>query len=582
MARASRAHRARRPTAGRAAPSGSARSRSLRQCLIVLALVGCSAPAAPVGLVPSSGRLPAPPAVDPAVRGAGYLNLVAAQLQGRWSGFLEDCRLRLPAGHPLNAMALVATFDLAIAPTGALAGRRQVATSGNGDFDTAVADVLSDASPLPPPPPELRSDDELVHVRWQFARDRRQAGAATARVLAIELPLAAVVDALLERGELARAARRIVAAPAADPDRAAATQRVMVAALREALDSPNGAARRAAVEACGRARVHELAAAIRGQLAPTADPELRPAAIAAAGALGDRAAAPALVFALRDDLSQRAPAALARVAALVAIGHAREAGDAVRAVLEAGPNPTALAALALAPVPALAGRLTGWSADRSPAVRGAVCAALPAAAPAGAPALILRGLRDPDATVRATCADAAARQAGRTDAATLARVRELTRDRDRSVRARAVAAVGQLDPVHPVRAAEDPAAEVRAAFAATASVAELRVLVTDRAPEVRAAALIALGGRDRGVADQAAGDGAAAVREAAAGALDDVEALHRLSRDDSPGVASAALVRLTALHGRAALTAQLLEQLAAAPSGSLERARIALAWLLAS
>jgi len=560
-------------------------SRPSRPWLVLLAVVGCSvpaAPAAPLGLVPSSGRLPAPPAADPAMSGAAYLNLVAAQLEGRWRGFLEDCRLRLPAGHPLNAMALAATFDLAIAPTGALAGRRQVATSGNGDFDTAAADVLSDASPLPPPPAELRSDDELVHVRWQFARDRRQAGAATAQVLVIELPLVAAVSALLDRGELARAARRIVAAPATDPDRTAATQRVMVAALREALDSPNGAARRAAIEACGRARVHELAAAIRGQLAETADPELRPAAIAAAGALGDRAAAPALVLALRDDLVQRSPVALARVAALVAIGHARQAGDAVRAVLEAGPNPTALAALALAPLPALAGRLAGWSADRSPAVRGAVCAALPAAAPADAPALILRGLGDPDATVRATCVDAAARQGGRVDVAMLARVRGLSRDRDRWVRARAVAALGQLDPARPVRAAEDPAAEVRAAFAAAASMAELRVLVTDRAPEVRAAALIALGDRDRELAGQAAGDGAAIVREAAAGALDDLGALARLSRDDSPEVASAALVRLTALHGRAALTSQLLEQLAAAPAGSRERARIALAWLLAS
>jgi hypothetical protein len=72
------------------------------------------------------------------------------------------------------------------------------------------------------------------------------------------------------------------------------------------------------------------------------------------------------------------------------------------------------------------------------------------------------------------------------------------------------------------------------------------------------------------------------VRRAAITALDDPPVLAQLARDDSPEVASAALVRLTALRGRAALTSQLLEELAAAPAGSSERARIALAWLLAS
>jgi len=44
-----------------------------------------------------------------------------------------------------------------------------------------------------------------------------------------------------------------------------------------------------------------------------------------------------------------------------------------------------------------------------------------------------------------------------------------------------------------------------------------------------------------------------------------------VARDDSPEVATAALVALTALHGRAALTAPLLDQLVAAPAGSPER-----------
>jgi len=551
--------------------------------LVLVALAGCGAHAAsPAGLVASSARLPPPASIDPGVPGASYLTAVAAQLQPRWDAFLEDCRLRLPRAHPLNATTLATTFDLAIAPDGKIAGRRQLETSGNGDFDTAAADVLADAQPLPAPPSELLSDDDLVHLRWLFARDRRQAGPATARVLAVELPLVAVVDSLLGRGELVRAARRVAAAPEATPERAAAAERVMIAALREALDSPDGVARRTAVEACGRAGVHELTAAVRTQLAATADPELRLASIIAAGALGDRAAGPALLAALRDDLAQHAPSARPRVAALVAIGYARQAAEIVRAVLDGGPNPTALAALSLLPIPALADKLATWATHGDPATRGAVCAALPEAAPGGAIVLIVRGLRDADATVRATCADAAARaDRAHPDAAMVKRLHELARDRDRSVRARAVAAVGVLDPAHPVHAADDPAPEVRAAFAATATLAELLALIADREPDVRAAGLAALGDRAHDVAAHAADDPSAAVRRVAITMIEDAELLARLAGDASPEVATAALVRLTALHGRAAVTSQLLDRLAAAPVGSTERVRIALAWLLA-
>jgi HEAT repeat protein len=555
--------------------------------LVLVAVAGCGGHAAPHGgLVASSARLPAPASVDPGVYGASYLTAVAAQLQPRWSDFLEDCRLRLPRAHPLNVTTLATTFDLAIDRDGRIAGRTQVEMSGNGDFDTAAADVLADASPLPAPPSELFSDDDLVHLRWQFARDRRQAGPATASVSTIELPLRAVVDGLVSRGELVRAAKRIAAAPATDPDRDAAARRVMIGALREALEGPNFAARRTAVEACGLARVHELAGAVRAQLAVTSDPELRQAAITAAGALGDRAAAPALVMALRDDLAQHARVARARVAALVAIGHGQEAAEVVRSVLDAGPNATALAALAIVPIPELAPKLATWAARGDIATRGAVCAALPGAAPASAVALIARGLFDADATVRALCADAAAREdRAHPDATTIKRLHELARDRDRSVRARAVAAIGVLDPAHPVRAAEDPAPEVRAAFAATATEIELRVLIADREPEVRAASLLALaalGDRAHAAAARAAEDPSAVVRRAAIPGLDDAQLLMRLAGDDSPEVATAALVRLTALHGRAVLTTQLLDRLAAAPAGSTERARIALAWLLAT
>jgi HEAT repeat protein len=578
---------------GRAASRGAARRRARRGfagtgrsaglALAIATVVGCSSAPAPPPRWPASARLPAPAPVDPGQLGAGYLSAVAAQLQPRWAAFLEDCRLRLPRTDPLNAERLVATYALAISGPGEIVARSLLASSGNAEFDAAAADVLADASPLPAALTELTSDDDLVHLRWQFARDRRQAGPATARVVSIELPLLAAVDRWLGRGELARASRRIAAAPAGEPARAPATARVMIAALREALASPDGAARRVAVEACGRAGVRELAAAVRAQLATAGDPELREAAVVAAGALGDRDAAPALVASLRDDLAQRSPIALTRIAALATLGQAEAAAGLIRAALDAGPNPVALTALAITPVPALVDQLARWSRGGAPAIRGAVCAAMPGAAPARAAGMISHGLRDPDATVRAACADAAARlgraAAGR---AMLQALRARARDRDRSVRARAIAAIAVLDPVHPAGGVRDRAPEVRAAAAAVATEAELQILVVDPDPDVRAAAWTALGGRARGVAVRAVDDPSPVVRRSAIAAIADPGVLARLARDDSPEVATAALVRLTALVGRSAQIAPLLEQLLAAPPASAERARIALAWLLAS
>jgi HEAT repeat protein len=566
--------------------------------LAVAVLVGCApAPVSTSAPTLITARLPAPPPADPVVPGAPYLNQLASVLQPKWRVFLDDCRLRLPPAHPLNRPSLAVSYDLALDGAGRVAGERVITSSGNGDFDTAAADVIADAAPLPAPPSALVSDDDFVHIHWQFSRDARQAGAGTSRVAWIELPLVEAVAHLLARGELARAASRVAAAPtagAAGVDRAAAAELVMTAALREALVGPDGAAQRAAVEACGRARVHALAGDVRGLLAATTDPELRAAAIAAAGALDDRDAAPALLAALHDELVAGAPLAAARVAALVAIGRADDAAGVLRGVLDAGANPTALAALAAAPVPALARRLPGWAKAGDAATRAAVCAALPMAAPERAGALIARGLGDPDARVRATCAEAAGRSATASAIAPVVRrLRELARDRDLAVRARAIAALGRLDPAHAVRAVADPAPEVRAAFAAAASEAELRALAGDPAPEVRAAAIAAIGewadapgdagDRAHALAVRAARDPAPIVRLAAASALArDADALAQLAGDASPEVARAALVQLAAARGRAAMTAPLLRQLVAAPAASAERARIALAWLLAS
>jgi hypothetical protein len=572
----------------------------VRAVLFALLVAACTAPnqgavATAPGAAVAGARVRAlrpPRAVDPDAPGAMYLAAVAARVQPGWAQFLDDCRLRLPVEHPLNQLALAATAELAIEPTGGVSGL-DLATSGNADFDRAAQQALIEAAPLPAPPPALLSDDDRVHLRWLFARDDRQAGPATAQLVHVELPLADVVDHRLARGDLALAARRIAAASDDDPAIEAAANRLVIATLREALASADDAVRRAAVDAIARARAGELARDVRALLADTNGVELRVVAITAAGALGDGAAAAELARDLAADLPAHPRLAIAEARALAALGQAAAVTAAVRAVLPATGAPPAVAVelLAVAPAADLAPRLIGWLAHGDARTRAAACTAL-AGGVAAWPA-IARGLDDGDAVVRAACVDAAiAHAAAAPPPAVVARLHDVVRDRDIVVRARGVAAVLAIDPAHAVRAATDPAAAVRAAYAtalataphAIAARGDLDDLAGDRDADVRAAALAALAGRDElvpGVAARAATDPSAAVRIAAMPRLVDDAALARLAADADPGVATAAAIRQVAVHGRAASTRALVERIAAAPAGSAERVRAAVAWLLA-
>ncbi|MCW5806865.1 MAG: hypothetical protein KIT31_31190, partial [Deltaproteobacteria bacterium] len=82
--------------------SGLALLASLASLALALAGGACGKPAGGPGLAASGPRLPPPLPVDPSARGGDYLTAVAANIQPAWGQFLEDCRLRLPAAHPLN------------------------------------------------------------------------------------------------------------------------------------------------------------------------------------------------------------------------------------------------------------------------------------------------------------------------------------------------------------------------------------------------------------------------------------------------------------------------------------------------
>jgi TonB family protein len=556
-------------------------------------------------------RLAAPPVIDASARGAAYLSAVALSLQPAWHQFLEDCRLRLPADHALNDLALVAMVEIEVGKQGTVLDV-QIGGSGNADFDHAASQIVRDASPLPPPPRELWSDDDRVHLVWTFARDRRQAGPASAQVIERELPLRGVVLRLLGERDFARAARRIRRARPG-PDRDAVTQQLMTEVLRDALAVSDQAVRRAAVEAVGRARVIALAMDVAALSTSTLDDELAIVAIETLSALG---VAPGEAIDIHS-VVERPRVSLAKLRAVVTHGRMREAQQELAAMFASisspmpGPNaktlPTLLLALAIAPVEELATSLPAWFRSRDARQRAAVCTALAGYAGDVAWPLLARGLADRDATVRASCLASVysarepptRRAAIASQRSASARIRDLARDRDSTVRAAAIVALAHVDPAHLPDASNDVADDVRVAYAAALAhvrdqlsgpgdaTAKLHALAKDRDPSVRAAAWTALvatpaSAERTQLAARAAGDAAAEVRRAAIRAIaDDAVLVALASRDADAGVRTAALVELAGRRGRAATTDLLLERIADAAAGSGERVRSALAWLLA-
>lgn len=589
----------------------------LAACLALGLTAACDPP--PVARPASSPPLAAPGPADPNARGAAVLAELGARLQREWGQFLEDCRTRLPPEHALNRPALAATAELAIDHQGnvSLVGLDRSAAP---DFDRAVEGVVRAVAKVAPPDGALVSDDDLVHVKWLFARDHRQAGAATAHVIDVEQPLAEVTERLLARGELERAAARIARAAPSDSARAGATERVMIQVLREvvtAARAPN--ARRAAVEAIGKANVTELAPELHPLLAPTIATELRVAALASVADLDDRSAVERIVAGLTADLTGDPQLAIAEVEALSSLGGdagvqaealVRRSLDAVKA--SARPPAAALAALARFRIPALDAKLTGWFARGDAGTRAAVCTAL---SDSDQRTLVARGLRDRDASVRAACLGAISRSGPdlykrleEFGDAIMTRVRELARDRDHAVRAAAVGVLADVDARKPARvtdpriaaALRDPSPEVRAAAAWGVNADEIQTLLGDTDPEVRRRAMLVLSyvpgsvgslaamqelrpidERDQASIRRAAEDEAAPVRIVAisTGLLEE-PTLEKLATDDAPEVASAALVVLVERRGRAATTSALLARIASG-AGEHERVRIALAWLLA-
>jgi TonB family protein len=565
--------------------------------------------------------LPEPPPPDPDKRGLSYLQALHGRVAEPWHGFLENCRLRLPPGHALNEPSLATTLNLAVDRQGALHAVTVEQSSGNQDFDDTAIEIARDAAPFAEPPHDLISDDGLVHIRWLFARDHRQAGLATADIHVMQWPAARAVPTFLAAGDLTLAASRL--AEAADASQGKGEDELWlelghglaVAAIREALRSQEPAVQRVAVAAAARARVVEAAPELRTLVDSAVEATARGQAIAALGAIGDQSAGALLVSVLEAaGRGGSAHSSIAAARALAALGQGAVAGSTALGWLAAEDPESRWAALAIMaelPVPAAMATLIALVDDKAlpREQRMAACAGLGAIAGAdrAAAGAAMNALRkrfaEPDAAVRATCVDAVARAARhgvRSRAAYWTLVELIKKDRDERVRAAAVRAAALLEPgrfhqeLHALGRETSP--QVLAAMAeglarmprATAQ-GKLVSLAGHEDPQVRrqaAAALLEHAGQAEPAGATLAtlasllDDPDIEVRLLAIGAMGDADRLQGLLEDPAAEVRAAAFAQLVARQGRSATLPRMARAIAQARPGSAERARWAMAWLL--
>jgi TonB family protein len=554
--------------------------------------------------------LGAPPPSDPNAKGHLYLEAVYEGIRVPWTQFLEDCRLRLPPSHPLNRTSLEASVEIEIDSHGGVLDVR-LTGSGDDDFDTAVTEVVRDREPFPTPPSGLLSDDGHLHLKWRFARDVRQAGVAGAEIMVIEWGVERAVPKLLGEGRIGEAARRLALEPTDRSGVPELAETVFGAAIAEAIDGPDLAARRLAVETAARMPIAQAATALRARARSSVDPVLRAATFGALVTVGEPETATVALEALAEGPTAGSTVIIAAATALDQIGAADKVRPVVaewlRGAASGDPNALLASLYALGAVPAAELLPTVIDAIKGAdaRVRAAACPVYGRAAAAGtavtwtssAWTALAAGLKDADASVRAACAAAAGRAgaAGATDKKTASALVARLADRDLTVRAAAVVAIAKIDPGRAAselkKLATDDSPGVLAALAEAWSAMpkpprdKLEKLAGHTEAVVRAAAVAALVRiGDTASLDAAAlyaGDVGESVRLAALPAVKAESVLRELARDASPAVRAAADERLVAVLGRAATMDERLTGVAGADAGSLTRTRLAASWLLA-
>ena len=143
-----------------------------------------------------------------------YLRKIHARVHARWAdNFLRLVSEKLPANDPVNDATRAATVDLVIGNDGQIVSLDTIQSAGTPGFDDAAKEVLRDSVPFPWAEVDLRSDDNLVHLRWTFARDERRCAGVT--LVHFEEPLAIAIPKLIRAGRDEETMRRIRVARAA-------------------------------------------------------------------------------------------------------------------------------------------------------------------------------------------------------------------------------------------------------------------------------------------------------------------------------------------------------------------------------
>ncbi len=395
--------------------------------------------------------LPAPPVLSAQTANADYLRVVEAKIQPAWSSFLEDCRVRLPATHALNTSTLATELDLVLSQKGKVLAVRPTTKSGNAEFDQVAHEIASDLTHLPAPPISQISDDGRVYLHWGFARDHRQAGAATASWKRVELPLAQALPKLLESSQYTVATQRIIEANPTGSEKVALLRQVADAIVGEGLTDAEPSTQVVALHSVNVAGLGNHLPQVRIAALST-EGEVSTAAVGALAAVGEDKDV-ALLVGLAVGATPVAPTTSGAAAlALVALGRS---ADTVVANLQSDDDASRNAAygvLSVLPrpssVPSLSEIVLGTKSDRDE--RSAAAFALGRQALTSKKALktLLACTASGEAAIRGACASAIA------DAAALGlrsrvaywNVVSLSKDRDERVRAASIRAAAALDP----------------------------------------------------------------------------------------------------------------------------------------
>ncbi len=537
-------------------------------------LAGCSSslrPAVPTVVLPA---LPPAPSADPTVPGAAYLAALEQRLAPAWQQFLTDCRSKLPVDHPLNAMRLQTQIALTLNAAGKVV-RRDTLGSGAAGFDSVAEAIVDENLQLPPPPADLRSDDGTVRVEWLFARDRRRATAATARIVVMQAPSSVAVGGMMARHQYSRAASRLLTS--ADIDVAAATAQLSDAITRRALGSADSETVRTAVaaiidDAPGLApALLNIASAQREELWPVlygfTAPQLTPI---------QQQRMLAHVEELAMVLPRIAPASGAAWASTIKQLQQRKLWGHALAI-QAAVEPATIA------LPDDAVVVRSQAATRGMACYGYVVIA---ATRKAAWQRVYEALQDGSAIVRRDCARALRLPVAAPTSVTKT-LRQLLNDPDHQVAAAAVDAMGaQALPVATnvvLELARHRSAEVRAAvarqrtwFQKSANNAALAILRSDRDVSVRGQ-LVGIPAALPGLLSDSDGT----VRAAALRTVTDAALVAPLLTDTLATVRTQAERSQALALGAAAVRARVLTNIAAAPDGSLAQMQAASVYLAA-